>query len=90
MRSLTRLEGDLIVLEIGEVEDDAEGLPHEHGEGLHVGMEELLMMAALVHVLRTHQLVGWVGKTVPKVEIVPQIRKIVTAEAFAPNAWPML
>lgn len=85
MGSLARLQGKLVILEICKIEDDAEGLPHEHGEGLHVGMKELLVVATLIDVLATHQLIGCLNVSVPKVEIVPQMRKIVTADAFAPN-----
>lgn len=48
------------------------------------------MDAALVDPLTAHQLVGWVGREVPKVEMVPQMRKMVTAMILAPRCASMV
>ena len=58
MRSLTRLQLQSILLKVRHVKQDEDCLPTEHSERLHVRMEEFLMMASLVDVLTTHQLVS--------------------------------
>ena len=85
MRSLARLKRKVVLFTIREVEEEAKTFTHEHGEGLHVRVEELAVDSSLVDPLASHQLIGLVTFNLPKVEIVPQMRKIVTAMILAPR-----
>lgn len=86
MRGFAWLEGQLVFFAIGEIQYEAEAFSNEHGEWLHVGMEKLAMIAALVHVLASHKFVSYLACHLPKVEMVPHIKKIVTAITFAPRS----
>ena len=70
---------------IGKIENQAKGLSNKHSKGLHVRVKKFAVKASLIHVLTSHKFVGLIKDIVPKVEIVPAIRKIVTAVIFAPR-----
>jgi hypothetical protein len=53
----SRLERHGIALPGRQVAKDAQRLSHEHGKGLHVGVEKMPAVAVLLHVLTPHQLV---------------------------------
>jgi hypothetical protein len=48
-------------------------------------MEKFTVNASLIDILASHKFVSSIREIVPKVEIVPAIRKIVTAVIFAPR-----
>jgi len=83
MRFLARLERKLVLFFVGIVEHQAETLANKHSKRLHVGMEKLAMNASFVDILASHKFVGWVMSGVPKVEMVPATRKMVTAVILA-------
>lgn len=58
-----------------EEEAETERLTDKHREGLHVGMEEFFGMFTLSDCDWALEFICWVSKELPKVEMVPEMRK---------------
>ena len=83
MRSFALFQRKNIFLEVRSIEEDTKSLSEEHNEGLHVGMKKFAMMVPLFDVLTTHQLKSCLVREVPKVPIVPLMKKMATAIILA-------